>query len=124
MAGRLLRFPRPDPLEVVLAGVAGLDRVQLEQVRDHVAALLDAFAPSRPVTPPARPARERPDLPPEVPRGPLGGGYIEWQRIRHGAQVYGPYPYLRLRIAGRQRSIYLKDLAQAARAHAAGSATG
>jgi hypothetical protein len=51
-----------------------------------------------------------------LPQGPRGGGSIEWKRIRHGDKVYGPYPYLRLRIGGRQRSIYLKALAHATRA--------
>jgi hypothetical protein len=124
MTGRLLRFPTADPLETVLTGLTELDQAQLEQVRDHVAALLAACVPPGPVTPPARAVRDRPDLPPEVPRGPLGGGYIEWKRIPHGTKVYGPYPYLRLRIGGRQRSIYLKGLAQAARAAAVSTATG
>jgi hypothetical protein len=53
-----------------------------------------------------------------LPQGPRGGGSIEWKRIRHGDKVYGPYPYLRLRIGGRQRSIYLKALAHATRASA------
>jgi hypothetical protein len=42
-------------------------------------------------------------------------GSIEWTRIRHGDQVCGPYPYLRLRLGGRQRSIHLKPLAHATR---------
>jgi hypothetical protein len=124
MTGRLLRFPAADPLEAVLARLAELDRAQLEQVREHLSALLEALAPAEPPAPPARPTRERPDLPPGVPRGPLGGGYIEWKRIPHGTKMYGPYPYLRLRIGGRQRSIYLKGVAQAARAREAASATG
>jgi hypothetical protein len=122
MTGRLLRFPTADPLETVLTGLTELDQAQLEQVQEHLTALLAAFAP--PNLPPSRPVRERPDLPPDVPRGPLGGGYIEWKRIPHGTKVYGPYPYLRLRIGGRQRSIYLKGLAQAARAAATSTATG
>ena len=124
MPGRLLRFPTADPLETVLTGLAELDRAQLEQVREQLTTLLDAFVPTSSVPPSTRPVRERPDRPPEVPRGPLGGGYIEWKRIRHGTKVYGPYPYLRLRIGGRQRSIYLQEVAQAARAGATDSATG
>lgn len=124
MTGRLLRFPTADPLEMVLTGLVELDRAQLEQVQEHLTALLEAFAPPSPRMPPSRPVRERLDLPPDVPRGPLGGGYIEWKRIPHGTKMYGPYPYLRLRIGGRQRSIYLKGLAQAARAKVVSRASG
>lgn len=126
MTGRLLRFPTVDPLELVLTGMVELDRAQLEQVQEHLTALLAAFAPPSPSPLPSRPVRERPDLPPDVPRGPLGGGYIEWKCIPHGTKVYGPYPYpyLRLRIGGRQRSIYLKGLAQAARAKVVSRASG
>src|ERR671929_2355390 len=54
-----------------------------------------------------------------LPEGPRGGGWIEWKRVRQGQRVYGPYPYLRLRLGGRQRSIYLRALAQATREAAA-----
>jgi hypothetical protein len=113
MTGRLIRFPIAEPLETALVAATELDREQLEQLRDHVAALLAAVPP-----PPAPSSEPRPERSPwlaGLPQGPRGGGSIEWKWIRHGAKVYGPYPYLRLRLAGRQRSIYLRALAQATR---------
>jgi Glycosyl transferase family 2 len=59
-----------------------------------------------------------------LPQGRRGGGFIEWKRIRHGAKVYGPCPYLRLRLDGRQRSIYLRALAQATRESATSGGPG
>lgn len=117
MSAHVRHLPPPDPLQAVLAGLAMLDPDQLQQVQAHVAALLAAYAPRPPLPPATRPTRPGPDLPASIPRGPRGGGYIEWKWKRgpHGAKQYGPYPYLRLRVAGRQRSIYLKELAQAAR---------
>jgi hypothetical protein len=53
-----------------------------------------------------------------LPLGAQGGGFIEWKWQRQGQKVYGPYPYLRVRVGGRQRSIYLRGLAQATRAAA------
>jgi hypothetical protein len=113
MTGRLIRFPIAEPLETALVAATELDREQLEQLREHVAALLAALPP-----PPAPISEPRPERSPwlaGLPQGPRGGGSIEWKWIRHGAKVYGPYPYLRLRLAGRQRSIYLRALAQATR---------
>ncbi len=55
--------------------------------------------------------------------GGVSGGYIEWKHIRHGSKAYGPYPYLRFSTGGRQRSIFLKSVAQAARAMAASGST-
>jgi hypothetical protein len=70
---------------------ADLDRAQLEQLRDQVAAALEALP--APVLAIASRSRERP-APPEGARcGPRGGGYIEWKRIPHGAKVYGSSPH-------------------------------
>ena len=115
MSVHLVRLRPADPLETALVAAADLDRAQLEQLRAHVTALLDALPPPEPLT--SRPAssRQRSAPPPGVVCGPAGGGYIEWKRIPHGAKVYGPYPYWRVRLGGRQRSIYLRGLAQAAR---------
>jgi len=114
MTARVSRFPIADLLEISLVAATELDREQLEQLRDQVAALLAASCPPTP----ARVVKSKPERPPVLgglPQGPRGGGSIEWKRIRHGDKIYGPYPYLRLRIGGRQRSIYLKALAQATR---------
>jgi len=111
MTGRVIRFPIADPLETALVAATELDREQLEQLRDQVAALLAASCPPAVV-------KSKPERPPflgGLPQGPRGGGSIEWKRIRHGDKIYGPYPYLRIRIGGRQRSIYLKALAHATR---------
>ena len=114
MSVRLIRLRSADPLETALVAAADLDRTQLEQLGAHVAALLEALPPTeRPPRP--MPARQRPAPPPGMACGPAGGGYIEWKHIRHGGKVYGPYPYWRVRLGGRQRSIYLRGLAQAAR---------
>jgi hypothetical protein len=67
-----------------------LDRDQLEQVQDQVAALLAAMPP-RPTAATTPKSEHR----------------------------FGPYPYLRVRVNGRHRSISLKALAQATRAAAA-----
>lgn len=117
MTGRVIRFPIADPLETALVAATELDYEQLKQLRDQVAALLAASAPPAPA-PTVKPEQERPPFLRGLPEGPRGGGSIEWKRIRHGDKVYGPYPYLRLRIGGRQRSIYLKALAHATRASA------
>ena len=114
MSPRLIRLRAPDPLESALVAAADLDRDELEQLRTHVAALLEALPP--PVSRPAAVARERPAPPAGVPCGPRGGGFIEWKHVRDGAKVYGPYPYWRVRLGRRQRSIYLRGLAQATRA--------
>ena len=45
MTGRLIRFPIAEPLETALVAATELDREQLEQLRDHVAALLAALPP-------------------------------------------------------------------------------
>jgi len=114
MTGRVIRFPIADPLETALVAATELDREQLEQLRDQVAALLAASCPPAPA-PVAKSKPERPPLQEGLPQGPRGGGSIEWKRIRQGDKIYGPYPYLRVRIGGRQRSIYLKALAHATR---------
>jgi len=117
MTGRVIRFPIADPLETALVAATELDREELEQLRDQVAALLAASCPPAPA-PVVKSTPERPPLLEGLPQGPRGGGSIEWKRIRHGDKVYGPYPYLRVRLGGRQRSIYLKALAHATRASA------
>ena len=114
MTRRLIRFPIADPLETALVAATELDREQLEQLRDQVAALLEALPPPAP----APEVKARPERSPYLaglPEGPRGGGAIEWKWHRQGNQRYGPYPYLRLRLGGRQRSIYLRALAQATR---------
>lgn len=116
MTGRVIRFPIADPLETALVAATELNQKQLEQLRDQVAALLAASAPAR--APVVKSEQERPSFLRGLPQGPHGGGSIEWKRIRHGDKVYGPYPYLRFRSDGRQRSIYLKALAHATRASA------
>ena len=115
MSVRLVRLRPADPLETALVAAADLDRAQLEQLKAHVAALLATLPPPEPTVPSAS-GRQRPAPPPGAVRGPLGGGYLEWKRIPHGDKVYGPYPYWRVRLGGRLRSIYLRGLAQAARA--------
>jgi hypothetical protein len=115
MTGRLIRFPMADPLETALVAATELDREQLEQLRDQVAALLAALPPPAPA-PVVQPKPERSPYLAGLPQGPRGGGAIEWKWHRQGNHRYGPYPYLRLRLGGRQRSIYLKALAQATRA--------
>ena len=114
MTRRLIRFPMAEPLETALVAATELDREQLEQLRDQVAALLEALPP--PVPAPAAEAKsERSPYLAGLPEGPRGGGAIEWKWHRQGNHRYGPYPYLRLRLGGRQRSIYLRALAQATR---------
>ena len=110
----MIRFPIADPLETALVAATELDREELEQLRDQVAALLAASCPPAPA-PVLKSKPERPPFLGGLPQGPRGGGSIEWKRIRHGDKIYGPYPYLRVRIGGRQRSIYLKALAHATR---------
>ena len=114
MTRRLIRFPMADPLETALVAATELDREQLEQLRDQVAALLAALPPSAPA-PVVEPKPERSPYLAGLPEGPRGGGAIEWKWHRQGNHRYGPYPYLRLRLGGRQRSIYLRALAQATR---------
>src|SRR5207249_7943226 len=92
-------------------------REQLEQIRDQVAALLAAASAPRSGSG-AKAEGERSALLANLPVGPRGGGCIEWKKIRQGNHVYGPYPYLRVELGGRRRSIYLKALAQATRASA------
>ena len=119
MSARLIRLRAPDPLETALVAAADLDRAQLEQVREHVAALLEALPPPAPAG--ASAARERPAPPDGAPCGPRGGGYLEWKRIpKPDGRVNGPYPYWRVRLGRRQRSIYLRGVAQAAREAAIG----
>ena len=120
MTRRLIRFPMAEPLETALVAATELDREQLEQLRDQVAALLEALPPPLPPPAPApapvgKPNAERSPYLAGLPEGPRGGGAIEWKWHRQGDHRYGPYPYLRLRLGGRQRSIYLRALAQATR---------
>jgi len=117
MTRRVIRFPIAEPLETALVAATELDREQLEQLRDQVAALLAALPPLNPAAV-VRPGSDRSPFLADLPVGPRGGGCIEWKKIRQGNQVYGPYPYLRVELAGRRRSIYLKALAQATRASA------
>jgi hypothetical protein len=114
MTGRLIRFPIAEPLETALVAATELDRAQLEQLRDQVLALLEALPPAAPLVN-GQPQRERSPYLTGLPQGPHGGGRIEWKWVRHGQRRFGPYPYLRVQIDGRQRSIYLKALAQATR---------
>ena len=104
MSPRLIRLRAPDPLESALVAAADLGRDELEQLRTHVAALLEALPP--PVSRPAAVVRARPAPPAGVPCGPRGGGFIQWKHVRDGAKVYGPSPYWRVRLDRRQRSIY------------------
>ena len=113
MARRVIRFPIADALQTALVAATELDRDEREQLQARVQALLTALPP-----PPAlvvEPTRERSPSLAGLPQGPRGGGSIEWKRVRQGPKVYGPYPYLRVRLGGRQRSIYLRALAQATR---------
>jgi hypothetical protein len=119
---RLIRFPIAEPLETALVAATELDREQLEQLRDQVAALLAAMPPPRP--PIQEPKPERSPFLAGLPQGVRGGGSIEWKRLRRGQRVFGPYPYLRVRISGRKRSIYLRALAHATRAVAANDGPG
>jgi hypothetical protein len=106
---------REDALEAALRAVAHLDVAQLEQLRAHVSDLLDALRPPAPSAPAVPPLPE-----PGLPRGSRGGGVIEWKRIRRGDKLFGPYPYWRVHAGKHHRSLYLKALAQAARAAPSG----
>jgi hypothetical protein len=114
MTKRLIRFPIADPLETALVAATELDRDQLEQLRDQVTALLEAL----PQAAPAPVVKSKPERSPYLaglPQGPRGGGSIVWKWIPQGDKIYGPYPYLMVRVGNRRRSIYLKALAHAAR---------
>jgi hypothetical protein len=121
MTRRLIRFPIVEPLETAVVAATELDREQLEQLRDQVAVLLAAMPPPAPVS---EPKPERSAFLAGLPEGPRGGGSIEWKWIGRGQRRFGPYPYLRVRVSGRHRSIYLKALAQATRAAATSDAQG
>ena len=116
MTRRVIRFPIAEPLETALVAATELDREQLEELRDQVAALLAAMPP--PPAPEREPRTERSPWLAGLPEGVRGGGWIEWKWMSQGQRRFGPYPYLRVRVGGRQRSIYLKALAQATRAAA------
>ena len=58
MTRRLIRFPMAEPLETALVAATELDREQLEQLRDQVAALLEALPPPAPA-PVVKPKPER-----------------------------------------------------------------
>ena len=122
MTRRLIRFPIAEPLETALVAATELDREQLEQLRDQVAALLAAMPP--PPVPLREPKPERSPFLAGLPAGPRGGGWIEWKWIGRGQRRFGPYPYLRVRVSGRHRSIYLKALAHATRAAATSEGQG
>ena len=62
MTGRVIRFPIADPLETALVAATELDREELEQLRDQVAALLAASCPPAPV-PVVKSKPERPPRP-------------------------------------------------------------
>ena len=111
---RVIRFPIADPFETAVVAASELDRDQLEQLRDQVTALVVASLPQH-AAPGVKPRSARAPMLADLPVGPQGGGCIEWKKIRRGDKVFGPYPYLRVRVGGRQRSIYLKALAQATR---------
>jgi len=113
MTRRVIRFPIAEPLETALVAAIELDRDQLEQLRDQVAALPAAMPP--PPAPVTEPKPERSAFLAGLPEGPRGGGAIEWKWIGRGQRRFGPYPYLRVRVSGRHRSIYLKALARATR---------
>jgi hypothetical protein len=117
MTRRVIRFPIAEPLETALVAATELDREQLEQLRDQVAALLAAMPP--PPTPEREPKPERSPWLAGLPEGVRGGGWIEWKWMSQGQRRFGPYPYLRVRVGGRHRSIYLKALAHATREVAA-----
>jgi hypothetical protein len=116
MTRRVIRFPIADALQTALVAATELDRDELEQLQAHVQALLTALPPP----PGLEVEAARADAPflAGLPQGARGGGFIEWKWQRAGQRVYGPYPYLRVRVGGRQRSIYLRGLAQATRAAA------
>jgi hypothetical protein len=121
MTGRVIRFPIADPLETALVAATELDREQLEQLQEQVAALLAAL-PLPAAAPAAKAKPERSPYLAGLPEGPRGGGWIEWRTIRQGDKVYGPYPYYRARLNGRKWTIYLKALAHATRASASSAA--
>ena len=81
MTRRVIRFPIADPLETALVAATELDRDQLEQLRDQVAALLAASSPPRSASV-AKPQAEQSAFLADLPVGPRGGGCIEWKRIR------------------------------------------
>lgn len=115
MTRRVIRFPIADPLQTALVAASELNRDELEQLRDQVAALLAAL-PRPAATPAAKAKPERSPYLVGLPEGPRGGGWIEWKTIRKGDKMYGPYPYYRVRLDGRKKwTIYLKALAQATR---------
>ena len=117
MTRRVIRFPMAEPLETALVAATELDREQLEQLRDQVAALLAALPP--PAAPISEPKPERTPFLAGLPEGVRGGGWIEWKWIGRGQRRFGPYPYLRVWVQSRHRSLYLKALAHATRAAAA-----
>ncbi len=90
MTGRVIRFPIADPLETALVATTELDREQLEQLQEQVAALLEAL-PRPAVAPAAKAKLERSPYLVGLPEGPRGGGWIEWRTVRHGDKSYGPY---------------------------------
>jgi hypothetical protein len=113
MTRRVIRFPMADALQTALVAATELDRDELEQLQEHVQALLAALPP--PLASVVEVAREDAPFLAGLPHGARGGGFIEWKWQQQGPKVYGPYPYLRVRVGGRQRSIYLRGLAQATR---------
>ena len=76
-----------EPLETALVAATELDREQLEQLRDQVAALLEALPPPAPA-PVVKPNAERSPYLAGLPEGPRGGGAIEWKWHRQGKNRY------------------------------------
>src|SRR5919201_6064818 len=98
MAGRVIRLPITEPLEVALAAIAQLDRAELAQLHEQIGAVLQATAP-----PPAAPTRA------ERVRTQRGQGWIEMRFVRdpETGRRYGPYLVRRWREGRRKRLQYL-----------------
>ena len=96
MAGRVIRLPVAEPLEVALAAIAQLDRGELEQLHEQIGAVLQATAPPAPTRA-------------ERVRAQRGQGWIETRFVRDRltGQRYGPYLVRRWREGGRKRLQYL-----------------
>src|SRR5919201_4887491 len=98
MAGRVIRLPITEPLEVALAAIAQLDRAELAQLHEQIGAVLQATAP-----PPAAPTRA------ERVRTQRGHGWIETRFVRdpETGRRYGPYLVRRCREGRSTRMKYL-----------------
>lgn len=108
----------------ILEKMAHLERVQLEQLHQHVGDLLALLSPPQDSLI-ARHSPSKKPLPKELVgrssdeleflRGVRGGGSIEWKYIRQGKKSYGPYPYWRFWMGSTHCSIYLKQFARECR---------